>query len=173
MSHHLSFRKVTLTDLDDLQHISIKTFTDAFEKLNNPADFKAYVASAYNADQLKQEISDPDCEFYFAVYQNDIAGYLKLSFGKAQAEFQDDNSMEIARVYVSATHQNKQIGKAMLDFAIDIAQQKKLKYAWLGAWENNPNAIRFYQRHDFVPIGSHYFMVGNDRQTDILMKKML
>lgn len=169
----LTFRKVTLADLNALQNISIQTFTDAFEHLNNPADFKAYVASAYNSEQLKQEITDPNSEFYFAVYQNDIAGYIKLNFGKEQAEFKDDNSMEIARVYVSASHQNKQIGKAMLEFAIDIARQKKLDYVWLGAWEQNTNAIRFYQRHGFVPIGSHYFMVGTDRQTDILLKKIL
>lgn len=168
-----TFRKVTLADLNALQHISIQTFTDAFEHLNNPADFKAYVASAYSLDQLKQEINNPDCEFYFAVYQNDIAGYIKLNFNTAQAEFQGDSSMEVARVYVSASHQNKQIGKAMLDFAIDIAQQKKLTYVWLGAWEQNTNAIRFYQRHGFVPIGSHAFMVGTDRQTDILLKHVL
>jgi len=170
---NLSFRKVALTDLDDLQRLSIQTFTDAFEHLNNPADFAAYVASAYSSDQLRQEINSPDSEFYFAVYQNDISGYIKLNFNQAQAEFQDDNSMEIARVYVSAQFQNKQIGKAMLDFAIGIARQKQLHYVWLGAWEHNPNAHRFYQRYGFEVIGSHDFMVGNDRQTDILMKKTL
>ena len=167
------FRKVTLADLNALQHISIQTFTDAFKHLNNPADFKAYVEKAYSANQLNQEINNSDSEFYFAVYHDNIAGYIKLNFAKAQTEFQGDNSMEIARVYVSASYQNKQIGKAMLDFAIGIAQQKQLQYIWLGAWEQNTNAIRFYQRHGFVPIGNHDFMVGNDRQTDILLKKIL
>jgi ribosomal protein S18 acetylase RimI-like enzyme len=41
---------------------------------------------------------------------------------------------------------------------------------WLGVWEENPRAIRFYQKQGFVEFDQHIFQLGEDAQTDILMK---
>ncbi|RZL17332.1 MAG: GNAT family N-acetyltransferase, partial [Pedobacter sp.] len=46
-------------------------------------------------------------------------------------------------------------------------------YVWLGVWEENPRAIRFYQKNGFMPFDKHIFKLGEDEQTDIMMKKML
>ncbi|MEM9391391.1 MAG: GNAT family N-acetyltransferase, partial [Bacteroidota bacterium] len=50
---------------------------------------------------------------------------------------------------------------------------KGLGYIWLGVWEYNTDAIRFYERLGFTPFGQHSFILGSDHQTDILMKKPL
>jgi ribosomal protein S18 acetylase RimI-like enzyme len=44
---------------------------------------------------------------------------------------------------------------------------------WLGVWEENPRAIRFYQKLGFVEFGEHIFQLGDDAQRDVLMKKKL
>ena len=44
---------------------------------------------------------------------------------------------------------------------------------WLGVWEENPRAIRFYQKQGFVEFGEHIFQLGDDAQRDVLMKKSL
>lgn len=170
---NITIRKVTLADLDVLLAISKQTFFDAFEAQNNPEDFKIYTDAAFTADKLKSELLNPNSVFYFAVYQDDIAGYIKLNFGDAQTEFKDANALEVERIYVTAAYQGKQIGKLLLDHAVDVAHREKLKHIWLGVWESNINARRFYERHGFTTFSHHYFMLGNDRQTDILMKKML
>ena len=171
--HNTTIRKVTLADLDLLLKISKQTFFDAFEAQNNPEDFKLYTDAAFTCDKLSQELSDPDSEFYFAEEEDGIMGYIKFNFNDAQAEFQEPDAMEVSRIYILAAYQGKQIGKLLLDHAVAIALRKKLKYLWLGVWESNVNAIRFYQRNGFEKFSSHYFMLGTDRQTDILMKKML
>ena len=48
-----------------------------------------------------------------------------------------------------------------------------MSYVWLGVWEQNPRAIRFYEKNGFVPFDTHVFILGEDKQTDILMKKIL
>ena len=48
-----------------------------------------------------------------------------------------------------------------------------MKYIWLGVWEENPRATRFYQKNGFVAFGKHIFKLGDDEQTDILMKRPL
>ena len=169
----LSIRKVTIADLDALLIISKQTFFDAFAALNHPDDMKAYADSAFTKTKFETELNNPYSAFYFVVDQDQIIGYIKLNYANAQTEFQDADALEIERIYVLAGYQGKKIGQLLLDHAIDAAHRAKLKYAWLGVWENNTNAIRFYERNGFEKFSSHYFMLGNDRQTDILLKKTL
>jgi ribosomal protein S18 acetylase RimI-like enzyme len=161
------------SDIDQLLSLSRKTFYDAFEHVNNPEDFEAYTSVAFTRDQLLSEIENPHSAFYFAIIDDKKVGYIKLNYASAQAEFQDENAVELSRIYVLADQQGKQIGKQLIYFAINKAIEDKLQYIWLGVWEHNHSAIRFYEREGFVKFSSHEFWVGNDKQTDLLMKKEL
>ena len=46
-------------------------------------------------------------------------------------------------------------------------------YIWLGVWEKNLRALSFYRKNGFVAFDKHIFKLGNDIQTDILMKIQL
>lgn len=61
----------------------------------------------------------------------------------------------------------------MLDTVIEMAIQRKMRYLWLGVWEKNIRAMEFYKRNHFEFSGTHPYMVGNDLQTDIIMKLFL
>jgi ribosomal protein S18 acetylase RimI-like enzyme len=165
--------KVQPSGLTTLLAISKQTFYDAFLHLNNPADIEAYVTSAFNADKLLAELTNTFSAFYFAMLNRQAVGYIKLNYSSAQTEFQHENSVEIERIYVLADQQGKKIGNRLLDFAIDIAIKNKLQYIWLGVWDKNFNAIRFYERNGFKMFDSHPFTLGNDLQTDLLMKREL
>lgn len=169
----ITIQLVRPPDVDTLLTLSRKTFYDAFEHLNNPDDFEAYTSKAFTREQLLSEINNPDSEFYFAVLDNEAVGYIKLNYRDAQAEFQDPNAVEVSRIYVLADQQGKKIGNQLLDFAINKAIDDHLSYIWLGVWEHNHAAMRFYERNGFVKVGSHKFWVGKDVQTDFLMKKQL
>ena len=169
----ISIQKVTAGDAPELLELSIKTFFDAFAHLNNPDDMEAYASKAFTLPKLEQEINNPDAAFYFALCDNQVAGYIKLNRNAAQTEFGDTNAMEVERIYVLSTYQGKQIGHRLLQFAMEAAVTAKLSYIWLGVWEHNAGAIRFYEGNGFRRFSSHTFMLGGDRQTDILMKRSL
>jgi ribosomal protein S18 acetylase RimI-like enzyme len=169
----ITIRKVCLSDIDTLLVLSLKTFYDAFEHLNNPDDFEAYTSKAFTREQLLSEIENPDSEYYFAMLDDEAVGYIKLNYRDAQAEFQEPDAVEVSRIYVLADQQGKKIGNQLLDFAIDKAISDKMTYIWLGVWEHNHAAMRFYERNGFVKIGSHQFVVASDVQTDFLVKREL
>jgi len=169
----IAIRKVYQSDIDTLLTLSRKTFYDAFEHLNNPDDFEAYTSKAFTREQLLSEINNPNSEFYFAMLDDEAVGYIKLNYRDAQAEFRDTDAVEVSRIYVLASQQGKKIGNHLLDFAINKAIEDKFNYIWLGVWEHNLAAQRFYGRNGFVKVGSHEFVVGKDVQTDFLMKKVL
>ncbi len=169
----ISLKLVTPSDVDELLFVSRKTLYDAFAHRNNPDDFEAYTSVAFTREKLLSEIETPNSFFYFAQLDGDTVGYIKLNYADAQVEFQDPKAVEINRLYVLEGQQGKQIGKQMMAFATKMALEKKLHYIWLGTWEKNHDAIRFYEREGFKIFSSYDFWVGNDKQLDWLLKKEL
>ena len=166
----LHFRECTLTDLDTLVAISKTTFSEAFEKDNNPADFQAYIHKAFCSEKLAIELKKKDSLFYFVYDDETLAGYFKLNIDTAQTDVYDSNALEIERIYVIGEHQGKKIGSWMLQTIVAKARTLNKSYIWLGVWERNPKAIRFYQRHGFAKFGEHPYYIGSDRQTDWLLR---
>jgi ribosomal protein S18 acetylase RimI-like enzyme len=169
----LKIIKVQPSDLATLLTISKQTFYDAFLHLNDPGDIEAYASSAFNSDKLLNELTNPFSTFYFAMLDGQAVGYIKLNYPSAQTELQHEYAVEVERIYVLADQQGKKIGNQLLDIAINSAIENKLQYIWLGVWDKNFNAIRFYERSGFKIFDSHPFTLGTDLQTDLLMKREL
>jgi len=167
---NLSYKICDLEDLQVLVEISVNTFISAFEKQNDPEDFKVYMATAFSKEQLKKELLDENTSFYLVYNEKDIVGYFKLNTKDTQTEPLGNDSVEIERIYVLDEFQGQNIGQKMLLKTIEIAKEKRLTFIWLGVWENNTAAIRFYERHGFVKFDTHSFYIGNDKQTDWLMR---
>ena len=75
--------------------------------------------------------------------------------------------MEIKRFYVLKEFQGKGVGKILLDKALEIALQSKVDFIWLAVWEENPKAIKFYQKNGFLEFNKHIFKLGDDEQKNI------
>jgi ribosomal protein S18 acetylase RimI-like enzyme len=167
---NLSYKICDLEDLQVLVEISVNTFISAFEKQNDPEDFKVYMATAFSKEQIKKELLDENTSFYLVYNEKDLVGYFKLNEKEAQTEPLGKASIEIERIYVLDEFQGQQIGKQMLLKTIEIAKEKCLTFIWLGVWEKNIAAIRFYERHGFTKFDMHSFYIGSDKQTDWLMR---
>jgi ribosomal protein S18 acetylase RimI-like enzyme len=169
----VSFRACNIEDLDELVEISRVTFVDAFEKVNNPEDFRNYLVKAFSIEKIRSELLDTNTKFYFTYRNDSLVAYFKLNEAEAQTESFKDNTLELERIYVLRHFQGKQIGKAMLYKAIAIARAKKASFLWVGVWEKNKEAIKFYERYGFKKFMTHPYLIGKDKQTDWLMKLVL
>ncbi len=169
----MTIRKVKAEELLELQQISVHTFYESFSSQNTEENMRQYVEDSFSLERLGDELLDTHSEFYFAILNQEIIGYLKLNMGPSQTEIRDSSTIEIERIYVYKAHQGKQVGKHLLDHAIQLARDRNAKYVWLGVWEENHNAIQFYRRNGFVVFDKHLFRLGQDEQTDIMMKRIL
>jgi len=165
--------KVNLIDIDLLKEICIKTFSETFSSANSEEDMDKYLENNFSTKKLNLELIDKASGFYFAKIDNRVIGYLKINIGQSQTEIKSNDSLEIERIYVLKEFHGKNVGQALYEKAIEIAKVKRVKYVWLGVWEQNQRAIRFYQKNGFIPFDKHIFTLGDDKQTDILMKLIL
>lgn len=166
-------KQVQPDQIGDLIAISRETFEATFGKDNTAENMQEFLDSSYNHDQLLTELETPGSSFWFLYVDGQVAGYLKLNINSAQSERVDENAMEIERIYLKESFQHRGLGQKMMDFALNCAQDLGKNPVWLGVWEHNENAKNFYARNGFTRFSQHTFVLGDDPQTDFLLKKNL
>ncbi len=169
----IGIREATITDIDDLQKISKQTFYETFREGNTAENMAKYLNEGLSMEKLTTELNDPHSVFYFALSDENLIGYLKLNFGESQTELKDSKAVEIERIYVLKEFQGRHVGQRLYDKAIQVATEKNADYVWLGVWEENTRAINFYKKNGFVEFDKHVFMLGDDEQIDMMMKRQI
>lgn len=162
--------KIGAEEITSLQIIGRQTFFETFADGNTEENMQKYLEEGFTIDKLTTELTNPDSAFYFAAISKNIIGYLKINWGSAQTELKEKNAFEIERIYVLNEFHGKKVGQLLYEKALDIAKQKNASYLWLGVWEKNLRAINFYKKNGFIEFDKHIFKLGDDNQTDIMMK---
>lgn len=170
---NIEIKKIAPNDLKDLQKISKQTFTETFSADNSAENLAKYLEESFSIEKLGRELNNTASQFYFALLDSTVIGYMKLNTRESQTELQGDKALEIERIYVLEAYHGKKVGQLLYDKAIQVAIELGAEYVWLGVWEENPRAIRFYQKNGFVEFDKHIFKLGEEEQTDIMMKKKL
>ena len=165
-----NIKKVLPTDVDVLMQIARRTFSDTYATLNSKENMNVYLDSRFSREQLSSELMNLDTEYYFAFIDERVIGYLKLNTGPSQTELKNENSLEIERIYVLKGYQGNKIGQKFCELAVLVARRKNIDFVWLGVWEKNLKAIRFYQKMGFFIFDKHIFRLGDENQVDIMMK---
>ena len=169
----IEITKATIAHLIPLQEIGRQTFSETFSSTNTAANMSTYLEEGFSKEKLTTELQNPESEFYLATLNGEVIGYLKINFGQAQTETQDGKALEIERIYVLQDFHGKKVGQLLYEKAIQIARNKKVPFVWLGVWEENHRAIQFYTKNGFIAFDQHIFKLGDDEQTDIMMKLVL
>lgn len=169
----IQLKKVTLNDVEELKSIGKQTFIETFSAENTEGNMQRYLDEGFSTEKITQELNETYSNFYFALIEGQVIGYLKVNTSEAQTETQDNSALEIERIYVLKKFHGKKVGQVLYNKALNIAHEINAPYIWLGVWEKNPRAINFYKKNGFIEFDKHIFKLGKDEQTDIMMKKLL
>lgn len=167
---NIDIKRASIADLEEIQKIGRLTFYETFADGNTAEDMQKYLDESFATEKVRNELNNSESEFYFAQFNEKVIGYLKINYGEAQTEHKVNNAMEIERIYVCKAFQGMKIGGLLYQKAIETAKRLKTDNVWLGVWENNPKAIKFYSKLGFEVFDKHVFVLGTDVQTDLLMK---
>lgn len=169
----INIKQATAIDLEVLVKIGRETFAETFSSENSQQDLENYLNTSFTNEKLLSEIAHPSSQFYIAWNENTPIGYLKINTDSSQTEDQGNEGLEIERIYVKQDYQGQKIGHLLYNQAVTLAKSMEKTFVWLGVWELNIKAIKFYERQGFEKFSTHIFRIGSDEQTDWLMKKMI
>jgi diamine N-acetyltransferase len=163
-------RVATPADAEIIADMSRQTFYETFVADNAKEDMDKFMNEQFTKDALMEEVGAEGNVFFLAVLNDEPVGYARLRNENVEPL---TNSIEIARIYAATKLIGKGVGKALMNACIEMAKKLDKQFIWLGVWEKNSRAIRFYEKFGFEKFSEHEFLLGNDAQTDWLMKKQL
>lgn len=80
---------------------------------------------------------------------------------------------ELSKCYVASEHHGTGIAGNLITACFDAARHRGARSIWLGTNESNIRAITFYTRHGFAPAGRRSFLVGDRKENDIVLERLL
>jgi GNAT superfamily N-acetyltransferase len=163
---HVRIRRGVPADAEALAAFAARTFAETFGRDNKPEDLHAHLAAAYGLSQQTRELSDPSWVTLLAQAGERLVAYAQIRCGAAPACVTRSAAVELHRFYVDQPWHGQGVARLLMAAVHVAARELGAQDLWLGVWERNPRAIAFYRKSGFVDVGSHYFDVGLDRQTD-------
>jgi diamine N-acetyltransferase len=168
----LTVRRATLDDTVALASLGARTFLAAYRPSIAVHDLEAYVRDAFTAARLGDELGAPGSSFLVAeeLEHGRFVGYAHLRPAPI-ACVEATSPAELVRLYVEPARIGSGVGAQLLGAALTEAGGGGHDVLWLGVWERNLAAQRFYARWGFAHQGEVSFRLGDEVQTDRIMSR--
>jgi len=157
---------------DDNQKISTlgrRTFADSFGADNHPRDMENYLEQSFSPEIQAAELTEPSSCFLIAESGTLPVGYARLVESPPPPCLKAARPVKLQRLYADKQWIGCGVGAALVRACIAIARQRENDVIWLGVWEKNERALRFYRKWGFTQVGTQPFVLGSDRQTDLVL----
>jgi GNAT superfamily N-acetyltransferase len=165
----LRFRPATPSDTPALTSFGAAIFSQTFGPYNRPDDLAAYLQAAYSEERQRSELDDPAYATLIAESQDGIVGFAQLRAAATPVCVSGPAPIELLRFYVDSAWHGRGLAARLMKAVVAEALARSARTLWLGVWERNARAIAFYRKHGFLDVGSHEFVLGQDRQADRIM----
>ena len=201
-SSQLVIQNAVPSDAEKIVEIGAATFAASFAHSMPAAHMQSYLDTTYTTAAILRELADTTRNHFLVarrestniVEGSKVVGFIQMKLGTTEPCLPPDVPMiELHRIYVSTDHFGGGTGQSMMGRGLSWARQqllspdllnraasevgrsvnKRKAGIWLGVWEENLKAQRFYRRWGFEIVGAHDFVMGETRQTDLIMVKWL
>jgi len=162
-------RKALPEENDKLAKLGRETFLDTYADENHPEDMAAYLDRSFDPTIQAAELAAPASCFLIAEDATALVGYARLLEAPAPVCIKAEKTIHLMRLYARKSWIGCGVGAALMRACIDEAKSRQCHGIWLGAWGKNGRALRFYRQWGFRQVGEQPFLLGGDRQTDLVL----
>ena len=162
----LFLRTASIKDVALIADFARQTFETAFGPDNDPEDMHAYLDACFTNDQINKELENPGIAYLLAYADNQVVGYVKLEAGPPPDYDAALKPVQLSRIYVASNLLGKGVGTQLMQLTLQECRQLGYESVWLGVWDQNLRAQKFYRRCGYKKIGKKSFILGSDTQVD-------
>lgn len=167
------YRDAVADDADALAALGRKTFVDTFGHLYPPDDLSAFCDEIYALPAQAALIAHPETQIRLALQGDEMIGYCQIGEFKLPFDPGGRRAMEIHRLYVLESAKGTGVAATLMDWALKRMRAREMQDAFLGVYQDNPRAQRFYMRHGFEIVGMYKFPVGRTIDDEFIMRRAL
>ena len=169
----INIRKADKKDAKLISALGVTTFYEAYFETDEPADIASYIAKTYNPKQIKSELADEASTFFITEIDGKAVGFAKLRENSVPECLEGENTIELHRIYLVERVWRKGIGRMLIEKCLEEARVNGYDSLWLGTWEQNIRAQRFYENLGFTKAGEYQYLYEDLPATNFVYKKDL
>lgn len=164
------FRLAVADDAARLGEFMSRNFLAAYGHCSTPGNVQAAVVEHYGLPAQQRQIADPTRWNLVMTVGDDWAGHAQLREPSSlPAGAGAEPALELCRFYVDTAWHGRGLAQAMMAQVKQEARRRGARSIHLSVWQEQPQAIRFYEKEGFRIAGTLVFVVGDDPKDDWLM----
>ena len=167
---NLSIRQADISDVKIVCALGVTTFYEAYFEQDDSLDLANYVLESFSRAQIEDELNNTDSTFFIAELNGKAVGYAKLRENSKVDCLENENAVELHRIYILERAKGKSVGGELMNRCFETARAKGYETLWLGVWEQNSSALKFYKKIGFVKAGELQFPYGKTVGTNYVLK---
>jgi diamine N-acetyltransferase len=169
----LTIRQAAISDINIISALGITTCYEAYFELDPSRDLAEYCVNFFSLEALKTEFEDANSTFLIAEFNGKAVGYAKLREGKKIECLKSANAIEVQRIYLLEKVKGKNFGKALMEKCCEIGREKGYETLWLGVWDKNTPAQKFYEKIGMKNVGTTDFSDGKNEFINLVFAKKI
>ena len=170
----MNIRTANNADAETLALLSRVTYTESHGSyIENKTHLFNYENEAFSVAKITRELKDVNV-IYDILYYNDFpVGYSKLILNATNKNVVSKKPCCLERIYVLSDFIHLKAGRLLMEKAIEKATQLSFDTLWLSVYKKNSRAIRFYEKNEFLNVGTVNFIVdGISYENKVFTKKI-
>ena len=157
-----------------LAHLAAIAFAAKFAHLYPPEVLEGYLRQTYAEPVVAAQIADPALAIWVVPAESRLLAYAMLAPCSLPHAEVTPACIELRRLYTAPDATGAGLGSLLMWDAVlptFAAAAARGGDAWVGVFEDNQGARRFYARHGFETVGAYEFMVGPVRDRDLILRR--
>lgn len=171
----LDFQSLTPDDAPALAEIALRSYRQHYLHLWHDGG-AWYIDRCFTVEGLRHEMADPNSRWLLVNRNGEAVGFIKLNVDKPLAGHDNQNALELERIYLVKEATGQGVGQAAMAFVFELARQCGKTLVWLKAMDSSTDAIAAYRRAGFTICGTHYLdfaVMKAEFREMVVMKKEL
>jgi diamine N-acetyltransferase len=173
IAENISIKQAETVDAKLISVLGSVSFYEAYFEQDTAHDLANYIHESFELNKIRAEIEDKNAAFFIIYLDQKAVGYAKLREGSKADCIKSKNSIELQRIYTIERVYGKGIGEILLKHCLEIAKQRGFETLWLGVWEENIRAQKFYAKHGFKRVGEITFPYGETVGKNFVLEFLL
>ena len=168
-SEKITIRTAGREDAAVISVLAAVTFYEAYFEQDEASSLSSYIIESFDKTLIEEDLANPDSKYFLLYLDEKAVGYAKLLRNSTAECIASQNAVELKRIYTLERVWGRGLGAKLLDHCLAAARSENFELLWLGVWEENLRALRFYEKHGFKKLGTIIFPYGDYEGTNFVM----
>jgi len=170
----IKIKIATPSDIEVLAMLGRLTWAESHgHYIEDKNDVSKYLNENFSVTKTTENINDHN-QYFYIIYANDLpVGYAKLVANTSNENVASQNDCQLERIFILNDFIPLKIGHQLLTFVQKQAKKLKFDTIWLTVYIKNNRAIRFYEKNEFINVGTLNFTVNGKGYENIVFSKTI